>query len=61
MILQRIGSLNVESNLNRFQRRLESPHLPPDLSFQRRLEPPIVFSFITASPRIVNEEGLLVM
>jgi putative effector of murein hydrolase len=28
MILQQIGLLKVESNLNRFQRRLESP-LPP--------------------------------
>jgi len=29
MILQSIGLLKVESDLNRFQRRLESPH-PPD-------------------------------
>ncbi|MDP2336320.1 MAG: hypothetical protein Q8N05_07695, partial [Bacteroidota bacterium] len=28
MILQRIGSLKVVSNLNRFQRRLESPAPP---------------------------------
>ncbi len=40
MILQRVGSLKVVSNLNRFQRRLESPYPQQHLSFQRMLEPP---------------------
>jgi hypothetical protein len=41
MILPLIGSLKVFSNLNRFQRRLESPEPNQSLSFPRKWEPPI--------------------
>jgi len=50
MILQQIGSLKVISNLNRFQRRLESPNPQQRLSFPRKREPPdaTIINYITS-------------